>query len=230
MVLGLHEELARLAGLGDRWAWWELCREYHHFLRGLAGKFATRTKSMTFDDLYQESRIVLLELAGRYQPDRGVRFSTFLIGYGAYRLQRAIDGQDRIIYTPADHTLEHRNTVRSGGDSYLPTAVDIDDLGEDFVSSWLDGDATDSVHKSALATEVLRHAERLTDKEKTVLAMYLADEATFEEIGQQLGCTRQGAINIYQRAIKRIREWLQVDTDASPIMPVAPRKRKFHDS
>lgn len=219
---GLHEELARLTALGDRWAWWQLCDEYKIFLRNLAFKFSIRTKSMTIDDLVQESRIVLLKLTHSYKFDGRTKFKTWLINYCGIHLQRAIDNQDRIVHIPTPKSVEHRNTLRSGGTSYLPSSVDFDDMREDDIPALHEGSGGDSAYRSALAAQALRLAERLDQKEKIVLKLYLVDEYTFEEISKEIGRTRQGAINVYLRAIRKLRTWMQSDSTESPMFRPAP--------
>lgn len=216
MQPGLHEELARLTALGDRWAWWELCNQYHNFLRGLAGKFSTRTKSMTFDDLFQESKLVLLQLARSYQPDNGTKFSTWLIGYGGNALQRVIDGQDRIVYTPTTKTLEHRNTVRSGGDSFLPTTVDAEAVPEDVLSGGMGDPEGSTSYRQTLLAEVMQYIDCLEPREQIIIKRHLFDEDSMKEIGRDLGTSHQTCINVYIRAIKKLRGWMNVKLDEAP--------------
>lgn len=216
MSHGLHEELALLAGRGDIWAWLELCREYNTYIRGLAYRFSSRTKSMNFDDLIQESKLVLLQLAKNYKPDCGAKFTSWLVSYGANALQRSIDLQDRLVYLPPNKSVQHRNTVRGGGDSFLPTAIDAESVPEDVLSGGMGESEDDSSYRQTLLNETLLYMERLEPREQIIIKRHLFDEDSMSQIGADLGISHQGCINVYIRAIKKLRGWMNVQSDEAP--------------
>lgn len=46
--------------------------------------------------------------------------------------------------------------------------------------------------------------KRVSDREKAVIALHAKQEMTFEQIGSELGITKQAAHQIYQRAVRKM--------------------------
>jgi RNA polymerase sigma-32 factor len=95
-----HEfELAhRWRGAGDTAALHELVRAYTRLVVSIAARF--RHYGLPVGDLVQEGNVGLMQSAARFEPDRGVRFST----YAAWWIRSAMQ----------DYVLRNWSIVRTG--------------------------------------------------------------------------------------------------------------------
>ncbi len=90
-------ELARRwKNAGDGRAMAELVTAHRHLVLGVAKRF--RGFDLSFDDLIQEGNAALVHAANRFDPERGVRFST----YATWWVRAAIQ----------DYVLNNRSVVR----------------------------------------------------------------------------------------------------------------------
>jgi len=94
-----ERELAlRWRQAGDEAALHELAGAYGRLVVGLAGRF--RSYGLPLADLIQEGHVGLMQAAARFEPDRGVRFST----YAAWWIRSAMQ----------DYVLRNWSIVRTG--------------------------------------------------------------------------------------------------------------------
>jgi RNA polymerase primary sigma factor len=61
-------------------------------------------RGLSFDDLVQEGNIGLIEAVERYDPHRGVRFSTYAVPWIQQKMRRAIENQVRMVRLPVHVT------------------------------------------------------------------------------------------------------------------------------
>lgn len=227
----LQAVLAGMAGAGDSWAWFELNRQYERFISKIAHEFSRRCKSLDRDDLKQEASICLLNLCSIYKPDSGAKFSSFCIRWLPLLLQRRVDSIDRVVPMPANKSVEHRKTLREGGNSIGTSMVDSDQVmgigdpdGETRILGAVDMDIlreSDVAYKSALNGELMSQVSRLDARTQKVLKMYIIDETDLETIGREIGLSKQGVINVYIAAIEKLRMRMGVRAD----LPVQRRSR-----
>lgn len=227
----LQATLAGMASAGDSWAWFELNRQYKRFISKIANEFSRRCKSLDRDDIRQEASICLLHLCTLYKPDSGAKFSSYCISWLPLLLQRRVDSIDRVVPLPIKKSVEHRRVLREGGDSIGTSMVDSDQVmgigdpdGETRVLGAVDMDIlreSDVAYKSALNSELMRNVSRLEPRMQKVLTMHLIDETDFGTIGREIGLSKQGAINLYDRAIEQLRMRMGVRAD----LPMLPRTK-----
>ncbi len=93
-----HELAVRWRADGDEDALHELTTAYMRLVISMASKF--RNYGLSHTDLIQEGSVGLMQAAARFDPDRGVRFST----YAAWWIRAAIQ----------DHVLRNWSIVRTG--------------------------------------------------------------------------------------------------------------------
>jgi len=92
-----EQELARRWGtVGDERALAELVAAHRHLVLGVVKRY--RGSDIPFDDLIQEGNAALVHAANRFDPDRGVRFST----YATWWVRAAIQ----------DYVLDNGSVVR----------------------------------------------------------------------------------------------------------------------
>ncbi|HEX7968626.1 MAG TPA: RNA polymerase factor sigma-32 [Stellaceae bacterium] len=99
LTRGREFELARRwRGSGDTKALHELVRAYTRLVIATAGRF--RSYGLPIGDLVQEGNVGLMQAAARFEPERGVRFST----YAAWWIRSAMQ----------DYVLRNWSIVRTG--------------------------------------------------------------------------------------------------------------------
>jgi RNA polymerase primary sigma factor len=97
------------------------------------------------------------------------------------------------------------------GLAYVSTSLDleIDEEGNPLANLIADRNATDPQAESRLPDEVLESLANLEDRERLVIELRFGltdgDGKTLQEIGRQLGLTREGVRQIEQRALKKLR-------------------------
>jgi len=248
-----HELALRWVEKRDQQALHRLTSAHMRLVISLAGRF--RRYGLTMADLIQEGHIGLLEAAARFDPQRGVRFSTYAtwwirasiqdyvlrnwsivrggtsssqksLFFGLRRLRAQIarsgeattshqlyrDLADAIGVTVAD--VARMEARLSGPDVSLnaPVAdtgeaaserqdflVDEQPLPDALAEATIDGERSHARLADALGT--------LSERERRIIASRrLADEAsTLEELGEELGISKERVRQIENRAIEKLR-------------------------
>ena len=95
--------------------------------------------------------------------------------------------------------------------AYVSTSLDleIDEEGNPLANLIPDPNATDPQAESGLPVDVLESLAKLEDRERLVIDLRFGltdgDGKTLQEIGRQVGLTREGVRQIEQRALKKLR-------------------------
>ena len=86
---------------------WRLAMSAHRIARGEARKLSSRL--MSEEDLVQEGHIGLLRAAKRFDPDRGIRFSTYARWWARAQMTRALERSGRTVRLPGGAVEQIRN-------------------------------------------------------------------------------------------------------------------------
>jgi RNA polymerase sigma factor (sigma-70 family) len=184
----------------------KLAMDYRHVRIGL-------------DDLIAEGNLGLIEAAARFDPGRGVRFASYASWWIRKFLIQAIDRQAHQTTSPAraaaepkpepDAPAPRRERILSF-DDFMQTSSDRHLL--ETIASAATVDPRDVVLERQLARKLTAVLPRMPAVERTILASHYGLDGkpprTLQQIGKQLGLTRERVRQIEQRAIVRARRLL----------------------
>jgi RNA polymerase sigma factor for flagellar operon FliA len=219
----------------DQHALIERYREYADalaldILRGLP-------KFVRAEDVKAVAREGLVESASRFDPTRGVQFTTFAyyrirgavfdwvrgqIENDPYHLAKA--ASQRAVDALAESTAE-RDTSQPSIDQQSEAGSMLDGLIDSAVASFMLGEAAayyepDHQQKSTpehvlgekeAAGFVRTVVDSLPDKERTMLVQVYFDGRTIEQAGQSMGLSKSWASRLHARALKLMKEKLPLE-------------------
>jgi RNA polymerase primary sigma factor len=104
--LSVEEEqaCARLAAQGDEKARQRLIQANLRFVILVAKRY--RNRGVPLEDLVNEGNIGLIQAAGRFDPDRGIRFVSYAVWWIRQAMQKAIQENGRLIRVPKSRAGE----------------------------------------------------------------------------------------------------------------------------
>jgi RNA polymerase sigma factor (sigma-70 family) len=186
----------------------KLAMEYRHARIGL-------------DDLIAEGNLGLIEAAGRFDPQRGVRFATYASWWIRKFLIQAIDRQAHQTTSPtrdasdkpsdgaAKPQVPQRQRIISV-DDFMQTSSDRNVLERFQLKDAVD--PQDAALEKQLATKLTAILPKLPPQERMILAAHYGLEGqpprTLQQIGKEMSLTRERVRQIEQRAIARARRLL----------------------
>jgi RNA polymerase primary sigma factor len=112
-LLSHQEELSlgRRARDGDRWARSRLIEKNLRLVVSVAKRY--RGRGLPFEDLIQEGNLGLMTAVGKFDPERGNRFSTHAIWWIRQAVQRAVADKGRTIRLPYHAAKKARKAIRT---------------------------------------------------------------------------------------------------------------------
>lgn len=209
-----EQELAiRWRDQHDEKAMHEIVLAHEPLVRSMAHKFA---KYMPREDALQEGAIGLLVAAHKFDPDRGVRFSTFAMWWVKCHIMDALleeptVGQSKSSAAKSAFYRGERQTFvmsidapRENRDGKSIT------IGSTLVSPEATPDeATEASIDGSRMSERLQKALRTLDKRERLIidARFLSEEPeTLEEVGWRLGVSKERVRQIENKALDRVRK------------------------
>lgn len=231
----------------------ELVREHLPLARYLARRMAHRPDLLA--DVEQVACIGLLNAIDRFDPDRGVEFTTFAVptisgeirrhfrdngwcvhvprraqelqsalreaeGDLAQQLQRSptVDEVAARLDVPVERVLEAHDVASArtpvSTDSYDASDSDRESGGstEPLQLPWTE-DGFDRVEVRAMLRPAL---QRLSGREREILAMRFLDQRTQAEIARTVGLSQMQVSRLIRRTLDKLRERLRTDEQAMP--------------
>ena len=112
-LLSFEEEtdLARRAKAGDTRARQRLIEKNLRLVVSVAKKY--RNQGLPFEDLIQEGNLGLIKAVGKYDPEKGFRFSTYATWWIRQAVQRAVADKGRTIRVPVHRGDKVRKMART---------------------------------------------------------------------------------------------------------------------
>ena len=262
-----HEfELAhRWRTAGDTAALHELVRAYTRLVVSIAARF--RHYGLPVGDLVQEGNVGLMQAAARFEPDRGVRFSTYAAWWIRSAMQDYILRNWSIVRTGTTaaqkalffnlRRLRARINEDTGGQlsqkgrEFIATELNVPladvesmevrlgssdqslnaPLAEEGEGNWQDFLADtrptpeevvtglrDAETRSRWLNEALRE---LSAREQTIIRERRLQEegATLEELGKELGVSKERVRQLEQRAMEKLRSHIERRIEHRPEEP-----------
>jgi len=235
-----HDLASRWRESGDTAALHELVRSYTRLVVSTASRF--RHYGLPIGDLVQEGNVGLMQAAARFEPERGVRFST----YAAWWIRSAM--QDYVLRnwsivrtgtTAAQKSLffnlrRLRARIEDGTGAPLTDAgrqkiaaelqVDVAEVGDDdwqdflpdrrpnpeeVVAHMRDGEIRSRWLAEAMGELSAREREIIRERR-------LREEgATLEELGRELGVSKERVRQLEHRALAKLRQSIERRTQAA---------------
>ena len=228
-----EKELAERVTLGDREARERMINSNLRLVRWVASKYINR--GLPIYDLIQEGNIGLIKAVEHFNPNRGIRFSTYATLWVKRSIERALANHSRTIRLPV-HISSDLNRFAWVAKSLLqefgrdPTDEEIAGrmkVNVEYVRKLrgivkktypINGNLRDEYSDQLFglfedierSQQVSSWLELLTDIERTVITLRFGlndeDTLTLESIGKRFGVTRERIRQIEVKTIEKLRK------------------------
>src|SRR5215210_1847893 len=170
-----HQEeidLSRRTKKGDRAARKRLIERNLRLVVSIAKK--SRGYGLPFEDLIQEGNIGLMKAVGRYDPERGYRFSTYATWWIRQAVHRAVADKGRTIRVPVHMGEKIRKMVRT----YNELSAELErNASDDEVAGRLEWDVEDVREvKDAMSDVTSLNQPLSSDEGSSELGEFVEDE------------------------------------------------------
>ena len=181
--------------MSDRLA---LVQQYRKLVHKIAKKFFLPRQH---DDLVQEGYCGLLEAYDRYEPSRGVRFTTFAYPWVFARMQAYCERTLLPVTSSHNAQVQMRAQQKQCVDQQHPISQ----------VEFLDVLPENRAVEDDLNCKIDRHVvwdviAALPEKEKYILLESVVNETTLSVIGSTLGISRQRVYQIYEETLALLRK------------------------
>ena len=231
-----EKELAKKVTLGDRDARDRMIKSNLRLARWMAAKYINR--GLPIFDLIQEGNIGLIKAVEHFQPDRGIRFSTYATLWVKRSIERALANHSRTIRLPV-HISSDLNRFAWVAKSLLQE-FGRDPRDEEIAARMkvnvehvrklrgivkrtypINGGIRDEYSEQLFglfedierSQQVSSWLELLTEIEREVITLRFGlndeDTLTLESIGKRFGVTRERIRQIEAKAIEKLRKIIQ---------------------
>ncbi len=152
------------------------------------------------EDLESAAVIGLIQAIDRYDPARGVPFEAF----AALRIRGAILDELRLV---DDRTRAERRQEREGETELDALVLSLDRIMAAGGEGHFLADATldERVDGAELRERLLGALDRLSTRQREVLARYYGDSLTLREAGKRMGISEARACQLHGRALDHLR-------------------------
>lgn len=160
-----------------------------------------------FSDLQQEGFLGLLEAVRHFDPDRGVKLSTFAYPYIRGRILNFLRSERRHYFKPGSE-------IEYGERSYFYLSESItkndSDPGdgltlEEMIPSAATGDLEEKIGVFLFRGKIESALLVLTNREKEVVKLYYWEDFSPSEIAKKINVSRPRVTKILQRSLEKLR-------------------------
>ncbi len=217
---------------GDRDAWRELVQ--HNIRLAIWGARRFAKSQLEFEDLVQHSLLGVMRAADRFDPSLETRFSTYTFHWMRQCCQRACESEEWLVRIPHHHHQNLRayrkRTLQmclNGDTSHLDpeyerllriTTLDSYEWAKSVVYSEASDDddpafkIIDQISVKDRVSRIDDILSKTTPRDREVLYRRFGlngrEESTLEDIGDELGITRERVRQIERKLLTLLREWL----------------------
>lgn len=207
-----ERERARLAAQGDEQARQRLIQANLRFVVLVARRY--RELGVPLEDLVNEGNIGLIQAAGRFDPDRGIRFVTYAVHWIRQAILKALHESGSMIRvprtTPRNGSWAMRQAARTtvSLDSPVAGMEDAETLGacvEDRVSV----KPEEALVDASLEGQIGSTMAGLSDREASIIRHRFGldgrERFSLVEIGRKHGLSKERVRQIEKRALRKMR-------------------------
>ena len=190
--LRLTDEEERLLGeriaQGDQHALERLVTANLGFVVSVARQY--QDNGLSLDDLVSEGNLALMLAAGKWKPEKGIRFVQYAVWDIRKAIERAIEQQGNIIHD-------------------APASVGFTNSRVDMAVAKSNRNADESVSFLSADTELTGSLGCLNERERKVIILYYGlgtDALTMMEIAEEMGLKRERVRQIRKKAERKLRK------------------------
>jgi RNA polymerase primary sigma factor len=180
----LGERIAR----GDQHALERLVTANLGFVVSVARQY--QDNGLSLDDLVSEGNLALMLAAGKWKPEKGIRFVQYAVWDIRKAIERAIEQQGNIIHE-------------------APASVGFTNSRVDMAVAKSNRNADESVSFLSADTELTVSLGCLNERERKVIILYYGlgtDALTMMEIAEEMGLKRERVRQIRKKAERKLRK------------------------
>lgn len=188
----LTDEEERMLGerisQGDQQALDKLVTANLGFVVSVARQYQDR--GLSLDDLVSEGNLALMLAAGKWKPEKGVRFVQYAVWDIRRAIERAIDQQENIIHD-------------------APSSVGFTNSRVDMVVAKTNRNIHEEIGLSSAGSELLGSLGCLNERERKVVTLYYGlgtNALTMIEIAMEMGLKRERVRQIRKKAERKLRK------------------------
>ena len=188
----LTDEEERMLGerisQGDQQALDKLVTANLGFVVSVARQYQDR--GLSLDDLVSEGNLAMMLAAGKWKPEKGVRFVQYAVWDIRRAIERAIDQQENIIHD-------------------APSSVGFTNSRVDMVVAKTNRNIHDEIGLSSAGSELLGSLGCLNERERKVITLYYGlgtNALTMIEIAMEMGLKRERVRQIRKKAERKLRK------------------------
>ena len=186
-----ERHLGELIAQGDKRALDRLVTANLGFVVSVARQYQDR--GLSLDDLVSEGNLAMMLAAGKWKPEKGIRFVQYAVWDIRKAIERAIEQQENIIHD-------------------APGSVGFTNSRVDMVVAKTNRNIHDEIGFASAGSELVGSLGCLNERERKVITMYYGlgtNALTMIEIAMEMGLKRERVRQIRKKAERKLRKPLR---------------------